>query len=194
MHRQMVKRQSLEQQHAATDAVLPSSISHVAHQSQRPNAAGVDTFQTSGHATSSTRSGDTDCIIVTSPSVPVHDQTTARMSQSMGDDVCVPPSVDVQTMGLMKRMQWQALQQELKAARQTVADLERMIRTLEQSWLCVACEMTVDSTIAFCLAHVLDEVKLTRSGCRTAVPAIGELSSVGYWNCARAACRAKTAS
>ncbi len=40
--------------------------------------------------------------------------------------------------------------------------------------------MTVDSTIAFCLAHVLDEVKLTRSGCRTAVPAIGELSSVGY--------------
>lgn len=133
MHRQMVKRQSLEQQHAATDAVLPSSISHVAHQSQRLNAAGVDTFQTSGHATSSTRSGDTDCIIVTSPSVPVHDQTTARMSQSMGDDVCVPPSVDVQTMGLMKRMQWQALQQELKAARQTVADLERMIRTLEQS-------------------------------------------------------------
>ena len=128
-HRQMVKRQSLEQQHAAADAVLASSTSHVAHQSQRADAASVDTFQTS---TSSTFSGDTDCIIVTTP-IPVHDQTTARVLQSTGDDVCVPPSVDVQTMDPMKRMQWQALQQELKAARQTVADLERMIRTLEQS-------------------------------------------------------------
>ncbi|DBA82641.1 hypothetical protein WJX77_003618 [Trebouxia sp. C0004] len=128
MHRQMVKRQSLE---AVTDAVMPC-ISNAAHQSQGPKAASVDTIQFSGQATSSTPSGDTDCIIVTSPSVPVHDQTTAKMSQSMGDDICVPP-VDVQTMDPMKRMQWQALQQELKAARQTVADLERMIRTLEQS-------------------------------------------------------------
>ena len=132
MHRQMVKRQSLEQ-HTVTDAVLPLSTSNAAHQSQRPKAASVDTFQTSVLATSSTPSGDTDCIIVTSPSVPVHDQTTAKMFQSMGDDVCVPPSVDVQTIDPMKRMQWQALQQELKAARQTVADLERIIRTLEQS-------------------------------------------------------------
>lgn len=133
MHRQMVKRQSLEQQHAATNAVLVSSISSVAHQSQRPDAASVDTIQTSGQATSSTPSGDTDCIIVTTPAGPVHDQTIAKMSQSMGNDICVPPSVDAQTMDSMKRMQWQALQQELKAARQTVADLERMIRTLEQS-------------------------------------------------------------
>ena len=133
MHRQMVKRQSLEQQHAVTDAVLPFSTSNAAHQSQRPKAASVDTLQTNGQPTSSTPSDDTDCIIVTSPSVPVHDQTTAKISQSMGDDVCVPPSVDVQTMDPMKRVQWQALQQELKAARQTVADLERMIRTLEQS-------------------------------------------------------------
>ena len=126
----MVKRQSLEQQHAATDAVLASSISNVAHHSQRPDAASADTFQTS---TNSTPSDGTDCIIVTTSSIPVHDQTKARVSQSMGDDACVPPSVDVQTMDPMNRMQWQALQQELKAARQTVADLERMIRTLEQS-------------------------------------------------------------
>jgi len=130
VHRQMVKRQTLEQQHAATNAVLASSISNIAHQSQRPDAASADTFQTS---TNSTPSDGTDCIIVTTPSIPVHDQTTASVSQSMGDDVCVPPSVDAQTMDPMKRMQWQALQQELKAARQTVADLERMIRALEQS-------------------------------------------------------------
>ncbi|DBA72598.1 TPA: hypothetical protein ACH3X2_010350 [Trebouxia sp. C0005] len=132
MHRQMVKRQSLEQQHAATDAVQPSSILNSAHQSQMPDAASIDILQTSGQATSSTPSGDIDCIIVTSPSIPMHDQTTAKVSKRMGDDVCVPPSVNVQTMDPMKRMQWQALQQELKAARQTVADLERMIRTLEQ--------------------------------------------------------------
>lgn len=130
---QLLKRQSQEPQHAAADAVPPSRNSQ-AQQSMRCTNADVSTCHS--HAAHPGPDDDADCIILTSSSQTVHANLTDALpsaSQTPHVDVSVSQPVTTQTMDPMKRMQLQALQQELMAAKQTVADLERMIRAVQQS-------------------------------------------------------------
>lgn len=132
MQRQLLKRQSQEQQHAAADAV---PLSRASQQSLRCTNAEVSTSQSSSHA-AHPGPDDADCIILTSSSDTVHAGLTDALpsaSQTPHVDVSVSQPMTTQTMNPMKRMQLQALQQELMAAKQTVADLERMIRAVQQS-------------------------------------------------------------
>ena len=97
--------------------------------------ADVSTSHGSSHA-AHPGPDDADCIILTSSSDTVHANHTdvfPSVSLTPQVDVSVSQPMTTQTMDPMKRMQLQALQQELTAAKQTVADLERMIRTVQQS-------------------------------------------------------------
>ena len=134
MQRQLLKRQSLEQQHAAADAV---PLSRASQQSLRCTNADVSTSHSSRHP-AHPGPDNADCIILTSSSDTMHAHLTdflpsASQVPHVNVSVSQPVTSSTQTIDPMKRMQLQALQQELTAAKQTVADLERMIRAVQQS-------------------------------------------------------------
>ncbi len=130
LQKQMVKEQALEQRQIASQAAA-TSCSSQAQGSQSRDAACANKFESSciiGNA-----GGDyADCIVLTSPSRAVHAHRTCTVSQPASVEVAVSQTASAQTLDPMKRMRLQALEQELKAAKQTVADLERMIKAVEQ--------------------------------------------------------------
>lgn len=130
VHKQMVRRQALEQR-VASDAAVPSSKAH-AHQSQK--------YDVGVHATQSSSTiinhfdNLADCIVLTSPVSAVHaDRTKPTCAVSQRVECAVAHNSPAQTMDPIKRMRLQALQQELEAAKATVANLERMIKAEELS-------------------------------------------------------------
>lgn len=131
VQKQMVRRQALEQQRIASDAAVPSSNAH-AHQSQK--------YDVGVHATQSSSTiinyfdNLADCIVLTSPVSAVHaDRTKPACAVSQRVECAVAHSSPAQTTDPIKRMRLQALQQELEAAKATVANLERMIKAEELS-------------------------------------------------------------
>lgn len=74
-----------------------------------------------------------DCTILEPVQVDAYDNLNDGRGTSSQPAQCVLQQTSARTMDPVKRMRLQALQQELKAAKQTVADLERMIKAEELS-------------------------------------------------------------
>lgn len=120
MQAEVVKQQRAEQPCNAPDVSLPSSQSalHV------PSSVDNDQFgKCSAEAA--------DCIALISPHENAHDKSSEGRCMSSQPSQPVVQQASVRTMDPVRRMRLDALQQELRAARQTVCDLERMIEAEE---------------------------------------------------------------
>ena len=120
MQAEVVKQQRAEQPCNAPDVSLPSSQSalHV------PSSVDNDQF---GNCSAEAA----DCIALISPHENAHDKSSEGRCMSSQPSQPVAQQASVRTMDPVRRMRLDALQQELRAARQTVCDLERMIKAEE---------------------------------------------------------------
>lgn len=133
MQAEVVKQQRAQQLRLqAPDVSLASSQSEPHHSALcEPSIVavdGVDSFSKSGASAEAA-----DCIVLTSPHDCAHGKSSEGRCLSSQPSQSVSQRASAQTMDPVKRMRLQALQQELKAARQTVVDLERMIKAEELS-------------------------------------------------------------
>ena len=131
MQAEVVKQRRAEQlqvqQCNAPDAALLASQSEGQHTALHEVSA-VDDVDRCSKARCSAEAAD--CIVLTSPYQYAHE--TSREGRCLSQpSQHVSQEISARTMDPVKRMRLQALQQELKAARQTVADLERMIKAEE---------------------------------------------------------------
>ena len=132
---EVVKQQRAEQlrvQQCKKITVPDVSMQSSHSEAQQTALAGLSTVGDVDRFSNSRCSAEAaDCIVLTSSPGNTHNMPSeGRCTSSQ----CFQPVVQhasAQTMDPMKRMRLQALQQELKAARQTVADLERMIKAEE---------------------------------------------------------------
>ena len=123
LQRQKAKQQALQQQRVAANAVL------VPNADPAPEEKKSNSSKENSAIAHSTGVHDSDCIVLDSPVAAVcKDKSTSNCSQAH----ILEPQIS-QTTDPMKRMRLQALQQELVAAKQTVVDLERMIRNEQLS-------------------------------------------------------------
>ena len=136
MQAEVVKQQHAQQlrlQHCkAPDVSLASSQSEL-HPTAlcEPCTVAVDDVDSLSKSRCSAEAAD--CIMVTSPHECAPEKLSEGRCLSSQPSQSVSQRASAQTMDPVKRMRLQALQQELKAARQTVADLERMIKAEELS-------------------------------------------------------------
>ena len=119
---EVAKQRRLDQQ-------APQSVCNSADLALK--ASGTDAIPQKANAQESmavqTSSEQADCIDLIAPNGMHKDQSgNARCIQEVSQSEV--QLISERTMDPMKRMRLQALQQELKAAKQTVADLERMIK------------------------------------------------------------------
>lgn len=126
--KQRHEQQQAEQQQHASDAALSSDSTGV-------HGAAADHLSTQMPQRSRATAGSADqedCILLMSSGITADAKSNDRCMLSQSSQAAsqvVQPSA--RSMDLMKRMRLQALEQELKAARQTVLDLERMIKAEE---------------------------------------------------------------
>ena len=125
---EVVKQQRAEQlrlqQCTAPDVALLSSQC----EAQRSASHDLSTVDDVDRFSASRCSAEAaDCIVLTSPHEHACDQSSTGRCMSSQPSQYVLQLASARSLDPVKRMRLQALQQELKAARQTVADLERMI-------------------------------------------------------------------
>lgn len=129
MQAEAVKKQHAQQMHqCSAPEQLPSCHAEVQHVSLLEPCS-MDNPERLPHPGSSAEAAD--CIILDS----VQDDACGKLIEGKcmlsQPAQCVLQQASARTMDPVKRMRLQALQQELKAARQTVTDLERMIKAEE---------------------------------------------------------------
>ena len=132
MQAEVVKQQRAEQprlqQCSAPDVARPSSQSEAQHTALHELSILDDVDRCSKSRCSAEAA---ECIVLTSPHEHAHEKSSEGRCLSSQPSQYVSQQTSIQTMDPAKRMRLQALQQELEAARQTVADLERMIKAEE---------------------------------------------------------------
>ena len=134
MQAEVVKQQRAEQlrlqQCNLSDVTLLASQSEAQHTAlcdlSTTAADEIDSFSKSRCSAEAA-----DCTVLTSPHEHAHGKSVEGRCLSSQLSQHVSQQTSARTMDPVKRMRLQALQQELKAARQTVADLERMIQAEE---------------------------------------------------------------
>ena len=127
---QRAEQQRFQQSNNTPDVALQSSQSDM----QRTALCELSKDDDVSRCSKSTSSAEAaDCTVLTSP--PGNTDNNSNEGRCMSSQPVQPAlqQAYTQTMDPMKRMRLQALQQELKAAKQTVADLELMIKAEELS-------------------------------------------------------------
>lgn len=131
--KQQQRAEQLRLQHCkAPDVSLASSQSELHHTALcEPSMVASDDVDSISKSGGSAEAAD--CKVLMSPHEYAHGKSSEGRCLSSQPSQCVSQRASAQTMDPVKWMRLQALQQELKAARQTVADLERMIKAEELS-------------------------------------------------------------